>query len=128
MLTDQRQDHTVTPGLQDRASEILKEGDRAATYRHRAPYLHLSLLKPSCFPGEEKDLARACSTTTSPPASPSQTACLTGKFAPTSYGDVLPLILSYQKRTPNSSPSSRPDPAPPKASRKAAHSLTRIMS
>ena len=69
MLTEQRQDHTVAPGLQDRASEILKEGDRVATYRHRAPYLHL-ILRPSCFPGDEKDLARACSTTTSAPASP----------------------------------------------------------
>lgn len=50
--------HTVTlaPGLQDRASEILKEGDRAVTYGHRAPYLHLSLLRPSCFPSNKGSL------------------------------------------------------------------------
>lgn len=113
--------HTVTlaPGLQDRASEILKEEDRAVTYGHRAPYLHQppqAQLLPKRQERSSKGLQHhhLCTTQSS------QIACLTGKFAPTRYGDALPLILSYQKRTSNSSPSSRHDPALPKASHKAA--------
>lgn len=47
----------------------------------RAPYLHLSLLWPGCFPGDRKYPARACHPSTS---QTSQTTCLTGKFAPAS--------------------------------------------
>lgn len=83
MLTGQRQDRTVTlsPGLQDKASKILKEGNRTVTWAQGSlftPQLPVAQLVPRRQETPSKGLQHQQLLT----SQSSQTACLAGKFVP----------------------------------------------